>query len=93
MSLNEANELKITVEMLRQMMNMSPVPKKECLYNRCAVSADGWRLSKWRVLGSRTASPAHLVITSSCCYFILDFKGPVLCKIQFTSLFNNNVCL
>lgn len=41
MSLNEANELKITVEMLRQMMDMSPVLGKECFFNQCIVSAGG----------------------------------------------------
>lgn len=37
MSLNEANELKITVEMLCQMIDILLVLGKECLCNRCMV--------------------------------------------------------
>lgn len=43
MSSNEANELKIIVEMLRQMIDMLLVLGKECLCNQCIVSADGLR--------------------------------------------------
>lgn len=49
MSLNEANELKITVEMLRQMMDMSLVLGKKCFFNQCVVSADGLSLVKLKV--------------------------------------------
>lgn len=40
MSLNETNELKITVEMLRQMIDILLVLGKDCLCNQCIVSAD-----------------------------------------------------
>lgn len=45
MSLSEANELKITVEMLRQMVDMSLVLGKGCLCNQCIDSADGVKLT------------------------------------------------
>lgn len=44
MSSNGANELKITVEMLRQMMDMSLVHERLC--NQCIVSADSLSLVK-----------------------------------------------
>lgn len=44
MSSNEANELKIIVETLRQMIDMLLVYGKECLCNQCIVSADSLRL-------------------------------------------------
>lgn len=44
MSLNEANELKIMVETLCQMIDMLFVHRKECLCNQCIVVADGLRL-------------------------------------------------
>lgn len=45
MSLNEANELKIILETLRQMIDMLLVLGKECHCNQCIVSADGLGLA------------------------------------------------
>lgn len=44
MSSNEANELKIIVETLCQMIDMFFVLGKECLCNQCVVTADDLRL-------------------------------------------------
>lgn len=44
MSLNEANELKIIVEALRQMIDMFFVLGKECRCNQCIVGTDNLRL-------------------------------------------------
>lgn len=64
MSSNGANELKITVEMLRQMMDMSLVHK--CLCNQCIVSADSLSLVKTRgnVFVVVKLSPEYLVFMS-----------------------------
>lgn len=44
MSSNEANELKIIIETLHQMIDMLLILGKECLCNQCIVSADSLRL-------------------------------------------------